>query len=235
VFDAGNFGWAIEQRVDGRYELRDPPFDVDATVVLFLLIPGLFIAIGILVTLSLLGVPLSWFHFQPANWFFPIFFLAIGGTAFTFGAQAFLRRKWIIDSAMVVRCTDIKLTPIGWQRRYRLDRLEILHEVWDDESGVSESVVGRLVDRPGKTVIFEYLDFPVNGPVHGRTIGWRHPKFGQPRLIVPPTMPETPDWVPDRDEVAPQVWWLGQTLGKLSGLPLQVASRVRKAPDLSGD
>lgn len=234
MFDTDHFGWAIEQRSDGRYELRDPPFDVDANVVLFLLIPGVFIVVGILGSLSMLGVT-PWFHFHPANWLVLIFVTAIGGIGFTFGAQAFLRRKWIIDSATAIRRTDIKLTPIGWQRRYRLDRLEILHEVWDDESGVSDSVVGRRVDRPAKTVVFEYLHLPVNGPVYGRTGGWLHQKFGQPRLKIPPTLPETPDWVPDRDDVAPQVWWLGQTIGKITGLPLQVASTVRKAPDLSGD
>jgi hypothetical protein len=234
VVDAYNFGWAIEQRLDGRYELRDPPFDVDASVVLFLLIPGVFIVVGILGSLSLLGVT-PWFHFQPANWFLLIFITALGGIGFTFGAQAFLRRKWIIDSAIVIRRTDIKYTPIGWQRSYRLDRLEILHEVWDDESGISDTIIGRLVDRPGKTVIFEYLDFPVNGPVHGRTGGWRHPKLEQPRLKIFPTLPSTPDSVPVKDDVPPQVWWLGHTLAKLSGLPLKVGSRIRKAPDLSGD
>src|SRR5438128_1992710 len=53
----------------------------------------------------------------------------------------------------------------------------MLHEVWNDESGVTESVVGRLVDRPGKTVTFEYLHLPLNGPVHGRTGGWVHPQI----------------------------------------------------------
>ena len=234
MFDAYTFGWAIQQLPDGRYELRDPPFVVTGAVLMFLLVPGLFIVVGILGSLSLLGVA-PWFHFEPANWLLLIFLLAFGGVMFTFGAQAFLRRKWMIDSATVVRRTDIKLTRIGWQHRYRLDRLEMLHEVWNDESGVTESVVGQLVDCPGKTVTFEYLHLPLNGPVHGRSGGWLHPKFGQPRLRLPPTLPNTPDSVPNRDEVAPQVWWLAHTLGKLSGVPLTLASRVRKAPDLSGD
>src|SRR5256885_703588 len=76
---------------------------------MFLLVPGLFIVVGILGSLSLLGVA-PWFHFEPANWVLLIFLLAFGGVMFTFGAQAFLRRKWMIDSATVVRRTDIKLT-----------------------------------------------------------------------------------------------------------------------------
>jgi len=234
MFDGDTFGWTVEQRLDGRHELRDPPFIVTANVVMALLIPGVFIVVGVLGSLSLLGL-IPWFHFRDPNWLIFIFFLVVGGLAFTFGAQSFLRRKWIIDSATVIRRTDIKPTPIGWQRRYRLDRLEILHEVWDDESGVSESVVGWLADRPEKTVTFAYLHFPLNGPVHGRTVGWLHPRFGQPRLQFPPTLPSTPDSVPNRDDIAPPVWWLGHTLGKLSGVPLKVSSGVRKAPDLSGD
>lgn len=234
MFDAYSFGYTLNQRSDGGFELIDPPFIVTGAVLMFLAIPGLFIAIGILTSLSLLGVQMPWFHIQPANWFMAALSLVIGGAAFTFGAQVFLRRSWIIDSASVIRRADIKRTPFGWHRSYQLGRLEILHEVWDDESGVSDSVIGWLSDKRGKPLIFEYFDFPIHGPVHGRTGGWLHPKGGVHRPKLLPRLPTATDSVPDGDEVAPRVWWLGHKLCKLTGLPLNVQARVRKAPDLSG-
>ena len=213
----GKFGYRIQNRSDGRVEFIDPEprwkrgtfgFDRSWTPtsdllgwVLFLpllCVPIVFIVVGVI---SLAAGNVIW----------GIISVLGGATAAVAMVNTmFMRRCWRVGPGSIARYFEIKGLPIHREKHYPgIDRLEILHAVWHDNKGCSDSIVGWASSRR-----FSLMS------LHQELKRMRASRFAEVGL---------------ERVISPQIWWLGHELATSSGLPLEIKTGKRDAPMLPAD
>src|SRR2546428_8368660 len=189
------FGYRLDYLPDGRAVLVHDPAPLTGGRLLSLIVGGSFLLFAVLLGMRTFGItlPFRWTVDSGGipTWLAAVAWMVFGSLAFSIFAQVLMRRRWIIESGTLTRQTQIRGTPLGWHRTYRLGGVEILHQVWNDEEGVSDSVRGLIVGQDRDTITFEEYDVPVEGIAYGRTHGWpeHHPLRVLHRPQVRPRLP----------------------------------------------
>lgn len=236
--DANPFGYRISHRPDGLVDLIDAPPGIGCNGLMFLFIGTIFTLFALCLALAASGIPaLQCCGFQDGGagrWPVAALFLALGGLGCAIGGQVFVRRAWTIESSTFTRRTELMGTPFTWGRTQRLDRIDIVHAIWRDGKGLSDSVIGIVVDPYREEIVFERFDVPAGGNVYATTAFFSHPEAVERPQVSPQIPVGDPPLPTVETEVTPRAWWLGHWLARVSGLPLNIESQVVSPVDLSG-
>src|SRR5712691_176030 len=208
----GKFGYRVLQRLDGRVELVDPEphwkrgswgFDPNWTHASNLL--------GWLTFLPLLAAPIVFIvagavTLAAGNLAWGILSMLVGIAAAVLLVNTFfIRRTWRVAPSSIARYFEVKGLPIRYEKHYPgIERLEILHAVWHDDKGWTDSVAGWAGSRE-LSLTSLHRDLL-------RTRASQFAEFGLEKVV------------------APQIWWLGHQMAALSGLPLETKAGRRHAP-----
>jgi hypothetical protein len=207
----GAFGYRVTHLIDGRVELVDPDhhwkrgswgFHPNWTPMSDLL--------GWLAFSPLLAVPIVFVvvgaSFVAAGNVRGLVAIAVGLLVATVIINSFyLRRAWRLAPGTIVRHFKVKGLPIGAERHFAgIDRLEILHAVWHDDNGWTDSVVGWA---NGRAFSLASLD----------------------RELAPMKAGQFADLTLE-EAISRRIWWLGHEMAARSGLPLAITAGARDAP-----
>ena len=183
----GKFGYRVEVCSDGRTEVHEPrPIEV-----IFKRSEGLFIATGVLLVILIAALTLP----RHSSFGAVVGLLAFAGfwVPFFVGPRLIFDRGWLIGKGQITRYWELKGIRARREWPYQISGLEIRHEVWTNDEGTTDSVIGT--ESVGELTFVKY------------------------HTEIPPSKAAS---MLLQDRITPEVWWLGHQIAKASGFPLKI-------------